>query len=202
MSNGGGHLTNDAPLAGLLFELPIYSCWAQLKMFTGCGVLALVSTPPKVRKQNCRAHTMHVTSPTLGRTAAVESKTVELQQDTREKDSMPWVERWRDGGKTRADGGESTQRSGAGNATALKTPERQRQSGKPRLTCQKRQMCSDTGQSLPCLYRSEPCHPGNHSECVSMAAREPLHADGFQHSSRTSAFRDALAKTLIDMILG
>lgn len=97
MSNGGGHLTNDAPLAGLLFELPIYSCRAQLKMFTGCGVLALVSTPPKVRRQNHRAHTTHITSPTVGRTAAVESKTVELQQETREKDSMPGVERWRDG---------------------------------------------------------------------------------------------------------
>lgn len=70
--------------------------------------------------------------------------------------------------------------------TALKTPERQRQSGKPRLMCQKQQMRSDTGQSLPCLYRSEPRHPGNRSDYVSMAASEPIHTDRFQHFSRTS----------------
>ncbi len=167
------------------------SCWAlvraahpRLKMFRLArreGLLALVFTPPKVRKQGKRS-----INPTPPKHWAGERSGWEQDRgapaENERKDSVPGVEGQRQAGGQ----GEGTQRSGTGTKTALKTPERQRQSGKPRLMCQNQQMRSDTGQSLPCLYRSEPRHPGNRLDCASMAASETIHTDRFQHSSLIS----------------
>lgn len=140
----------------------------------GERILALVFTPPKERKQGKRS--INPTHPNTGQERLWSSS---RKPEKRFRARGGGMEKW--GGNS---GGqrEGSQRSGAGMKTALKTPERQRQSGKPRLMCQKQQMRPDMGQSLPCLYRSDPGHPGNRSDCVSMAAAsEPIHTERFQH---------------------